>query len=192
MPVPIQNPYLSSDEVQTSSTDGGTVGSRTRVGQIISAALGLGILMTTGVMLSVAFGSPSEDSFATQEFVLLLVGMMVCVGSLTVATVAGLALRRRAIKTYAATLGDQAPKIETGTPATGALGTLLGQLQVRQIVGQAVLEGSAMINAMLMMVDGNLLHIAPIAVALISVLLMTPTIPKTQAVIDSAFLARFG
>jgi hypothetical protein len=62
----------------------------------------------------------------------------------------------------------------------------LGGEQAATLVAQAVLEGAAVLNAVLMLVDDQLWHLAPIAILLAGLAMLTPTTTKVLGRLELA------
>ena len=202
MTTPIQNPYTrgqSSEGDQAGNLT--TIASTVRVGQIITFALVQGVIVVAAVMTYLAFGNrevdqqladaqDAADFFAmpssADDWLLPALGIAVAVGAAVVALVVPNLMRRSGIIDFRAT-GTSLdvpvdPKQSLPWPASKLMGTYL----TSKIVGEAVLEGAAMLNLVLLMLDQSVLHYVPIAALLAGIALQFPTISKAQHFLELA------
>ena len=195
---PFQNPYLKTGE----STDGdgqgvivgGTFTGFVKVGQLTSLALAAGLIFMTLVITYMTISSadgqqpvgvlPGEGD----DFILPGIGVVIAFGSCMTAAIVPATMRRAA----AAKFRSKGETVDLHTnddpPITAALQELIGASHAATIVGQAMLEGAATVNLILMLLDGHLFHLGVVAVCFIGILIQTPTRGKLLATIESASL----
>ncbi|MBB3207664.1 hypothetical protein FHS27_003489 [Rhodopirellula rubra] len=172
-----------------------------RVGQLISFALTSGIITMTAVF---AFLMMQNDEEAAEgEMVLLLIGGGVFVMALVTAFLMRMMLRSAAaskLRTEPEVAELVSGGVAASQPARDAwenwdrdetlprpLRQYLEGSQTSRLVSQAILEGAAVVNLVLSMLDGNALHFAAVIVCLVGVISLTPTLGKIRSEIRSAF-----
>lgn len=174
-----------------------TIQAQVRTGQIISFALIQGIILVTAVMTYLAFGSAPGDAQAEGEvadelagadggFALPLIGAAVTVAAGIAAVVLPRVMRQTAMERFRASGHSLplpvAPEAELPPAAT----QLLGSWSAATLIGQALLEGPAILNAILMMIDPHVGYLALIAVMLAGIAMLTPTVDKVQRFLEAA------
>lgn len=195
-----------SDPFSTTSLHG-----TARTGQIITLALGKGVLIIAlifGVMMM-----DGERESASLELLLAMGGglfVVLLVGSFFVTKImrsaATTRLRRhpevaamRESSTTDPTLGAPtlgAPTLsrarhpwvqwEARQPVPEPLRPFLMAQQTSTLVGQAMLEGSAVVNLVFALIDGSWLHFVFVFFAVVALISMIPTVDKLRNRIENA------
>ena len=178
---PVKNPYISPADVAKSSSFGGemTLIGYVRTGQIITFSLIMGVVFMVGILMAIDSG---EDKNARELFLWIGVGLgsLACVVSFAL----GRVLRAQALSSFRnQSSGDDVLEVDDKV-VTPAVHQLLSNAFAAQLVGQSVLEGVAVANAILMLLDHNLLHLAVIVVMIVGIALYTPTISKRRELIE--------
>ncbi len=162
-----------------------------KTGLIITFALVQGIVFVALVMLYLVLGGNEEqaaqaDGGGTNDLIMLGIGLFVTLIACAAAVLVPMALRRQAIEKFQSS-GEQVElPLYVDASLTPAAQQLVGASLSWTIVGQAVLEGAAMLNLVLMVVDSNLLHVALSAICVIGIVLQTPTVGKKKQLIENA------
>ncbi|WP_404305217.1 hypothetical protein [Neorhodopirellula lusitana] len=171
-----------------------------RTGQVITLALANGILV-----IAVIFGFMMMNNEATANAIVLLsIGGGVSAVSLVVAFLVPKMIRSQAASQLRQSadgidlrngVGLNAPSAEQlqrwgewqrQSPAPTALRSFLNQDQTATLIGQAILEGSAVINLVFAFLDGSWLHFAFVLVAFVALVSTLPTNGKLNHRIESA------
>ncbi len=183
---PVQNPYISPEAIDNPSTAGfgSSIRAQVRVGQIITFALVQGTLLIAGIMVYMTLAQkPQVNNRAT---LFLAIGIMLAVGACVIALAVASTIRRLAVQRFREQCDRESGNVSAESAASPAVNELLTRLQSSTLVGQAAMEGAAVANAVLLMLSGNLLHLAVITVMLIGIIWQTPTVGKRQSVIERA------
>ena len=169
-----------------------SIASRIRVGQIITLGMIMGLLVMGVIMACFTLGSeppnPAADQVAASGggYLIPAVGFFLGVTSWIIAAVLPTIIRRNGVGQYQRS-GDKIElPIEGGTPI-GNMTLLVGTFITSTLVGQAILEGGAIANLVLMMVDQQpLIHVPLAMVSVVGLLLLLPTVDKMLDFIESA------
>ena len=188
---PVQNPYISPDSVDQNGPSGSLTGF-VRLGQIITFALVQGVLFTTAIMYFMmddpAVANPVTNSppAGNGDLVLPGIGIVAAIGACMIAFVLTKMLRRTIIAKYRATETTPQQVTSQDVSLTPAMRQLMQGSSTGTLVGQAILEGAAVMNAILMLVDNNLIHLVPIAILVIGIVIQFPTVGKKwQLAVDA-------
>ena len=181
---PVQNPYTSPDSPDTSGS-GGSLTGFVRIGQIITFAFVQSILFITAIMYfmmddpaSTNPAAPSATPAGNGDMVLPGIGIVAAIGACVIAFVLTKMLRRTIIAKYRATEMNPQKVTSQDISLTPAMLQLMQGSQTGTLIGQAILEGAAVMNAILMLVDNNPIHLAPIAILVVGIVLQFPTVGK--------------
>ncbi|KAA5545329.1 hypothetical protein FYK55_06650 [Roseiconus nitratireducens] len=190
---PARNPYAAGSSTPGAGGTGRTIAtirSASATGMTITFALVSGVTFITAVMIWMSSGSlqPGESwfRFDRQSVLLLGFGFLVLLGGAGAAFAIRILMTRQAMQQNPPT--DQPlpqPLTDDATLPPWAQ-SLLGSVSASTIVGQALMEGPAIINAILLMIDDNLAHLVPIVLAVIGILLQTPTSSRYQRILEDA------
>jgi hypothetical protein len=185
---PVRNPYIPASDVGNDHQIGreGSLLQHVRTGQVITFAMIMGLIMMVGILLTLSIDGDKGQA-DDKNSILILLG----IGAGFLAIITSLVLSRWQHRAALMALranraADDAIPSDSQT-VTSSVARFLGSSASATLVGQAVLEGAAVINAVLMVIDGNLLHLAVVAVMIVGMALQTPTIAKRRAAIESAF-----
>lgn len=190
-----QNPYLDPDAPDAATgavVAGGTLTGFIKTGQIIAFALAMGLVMMTLVLGYITFSSTGEEQPISvlpgpdDDWILPGVGIVAFLGSAMGAIVVPPTIRRSAAASFAAK-GERVD-LHTGAEVkiTPGLQMLLGGYFSAMLIGQALLEGAATANLILMVLDEQLLHIGIAAICLVGMLMQFPTRDKIIGMIENA------
>ncbi|MGB7346137.1 MAG: hypothetical protein WBD20_18105 [Pirellulaceae bacterium] len=201
---PVQNPYITPGSAGSGGDANPSIKGVARVGMIITLAMVQGIVVITAIILYLTIDNDKLDpNGAAQPRVAaeptdwlmpglgLLFGLIACVAAFVVTRVMkSIAMNKfRQHNSLHSTPHSDIPRSDiprSGIQSTPQVTQLLGALQTKTIVGQVILEGAAVINAVFMMIDGNLIHLAVIGILIAGILFQLPTVSKYQAMIDEA------
>ncbi|TWU07850.1 M48 family metalloprotease [Stieleria varia] len=191
---PAQNPYTASQQ------DGGEsltnlkhiIQGNSRTGMIITFALIQGIVIVSAIMVFMVFSrrQPGDSLLGldSDSMIWIVLGGGIALVSIIATVVLRAVFRSIAYGEFRGANVDPEVMRETNASVPQAVPKLIGAFQTRTIIGQAILEGAAMINAVLMFVNDNLLHVIPIVVLVVGVGLQVPTPGKIRDWIENAFL----
>lgn len=180
---PAKNPYTASADAAgaafTSGAKLNTVGATVTMGWVITAALLGGVVLMTALMIYLAFSDPPEEGgwfrFGGDSMLLLIVGYVVFFGGVVGAIAARLFIQQQGIARFQARQRELPEPLDGDTPLPAEAQHFVGSLMAATLVGQALLEGPAIANAILMMLESNLAHLVPIGLAAIGIVLQVPT-----------------
>ena len=199
------NPYVPSSETEALAfgTPGqaasvSTLKGYARIGQMITFALTQGIIVIAGVFL---FITVRED----QEVAAPQVYMMIGAGAFAMSLVAGFLvpslIRSQAMTQFrraeevvqmrsSSVMGDPNSQLrdewiqwEADKSLPLPLNRLLAANQTSTLVGQAVLEGAAIINLVFFLLNGTFLHLILAAMCIVGILSMVPTVSRLRSLV---------
>ena len=183
---PARNPYTTTSSKRRRQHREITIHGVVRTGQVVTFALIVGIVFISVTLLVLTL---SENRQADPSIMLPAIGATVGVVTWIVALVLPEMLRSQAGSKLAARvdpLDRQAANDETLEPSLREFATTQNSAT---LIGQAVLEGGAVTNLILMFMDGWLvLHLSFAAAATIGIASMTPTTTKLRHAIERARL----
>lgn len=189
---PVQNPYISTDS-NDENAPGGSLTEFVRPGQIITFALVQGVLVIAAVMYFFVMDDPVVPNAAPNampagngDLVLPGIGIVAAIGACAFSFVITKMLRRTIISKYQSTETNPQKVTSQDVSLTPAMRGLMQGSQTCTLVGQAILEGAAVINAILMIVDNNLIHLGLIAVLVVGIVIQVPTVGKKWALAREA------
>lgn len=187
---PAQNPYTVNQVERENVVGGERTTQAVRTGQIITFALVQGVVLITAIMTwMVISGAEDGDpifSITDDSKIMLTVGFVVAVTAMAASYLLNFLSRSSAKAQFGGSGQVWNPREENGGPMPAELQPLVGRFQTRTLIGQAVLEGAAVFNAVLMGVNENLLHLAFIIVLGIGIALQFPTMGKLVRWIEDA------
>ncbi|TWU27145.1 hypothetical protein Pla52o_10090 [Novipirellula galeiformis] len=193
---PIENPYLSSaatrDEAGQTNLSG-----LVRTGQIIAFALLQGVLFITAIFAYLTFvsGGNGEHGAAAGnaampendgDWVFLLIGIVACFAGCFASFVVNRLMKQMAIRQFVASGSEVAVPVAETVTITPEISQLLAASQTQTIIGLAIVEGAAVINVVLMMLDENMLHLVMVAFCLVAMAVQFPTLRKKMDLIEFA------
>ncbi|TWT83475.1 hypothetical protein CA13_49400 [Planctomycetes bacterium CA13] len=188
---PVRNPYLNR-EAAASSPD--QLRGFVRTNQIIWFALIQGTVLITAILGYMSFTSeplaerpPDAMPAGLGDYVLPMVGVTFGVGAIVVSLVLTRMLRQTAINKFAACNESVQRPVDENVPLTHAVTQLLSASSAMSIVGMAIPEGAAVLNAVLMLIDGQpLIHLCVIIVCVAAIAVQFPTTQKKLDLIEAA------
>ncbi|QEF96882.1 hypothetical protein Mal15_09120 [Stieleria maiorica] len=191
---PAKNPYVAS-----SATPGGTfpqgqrattIDAAAKTGTIISLALISGVMMISGILAYLVFANPPEDQsllrFDGDAMLFLIIGYGVFVASSGAAIVLRGIMKAQAAAQLKSSDVDLPQPLKADSPLPPQAQSFLGAVATYTLIGQALVEGPAIINAVFLFIDNNLAHLVPIVLAVIGILLQIPTAGKLIAAMEEA------
>lgn len=190
---PAKNPYTSgSGSFGQANSPGGamTIAGFASIGTLISIALVTGLLLISGFMSYMVLSDPPEDApvfqFGGDNLLFLIIGYAVFFVCAATAFVIPAMMRRQAMETYKVSNAQLPQPLEPKSTLPAEAQSLLAVNQSATLVGQALMEGPAVANAVLMLVGENLAHLAPIALAVVGIAMQVPTAGKLQNLLEEA------
>ena len=189
---PAQNPYTAGQsdtgEVHAAQAIKGGI----RTGQIITFALVQGVVVITAIMayLVVSGAEDGQALFQTtgESLTNLIIGAVLAVVAIGVCLAIRMVMRNQSMSRFQPLKKPFRLQDSKNSNVPGTISNLIGAYHTRNLVGQAVLEGATVINAMLIMLSDNLMHLVPIAVLLVGIVLQVPTLGKVKQWIEDAQL----
>lgn len=180
----------------------GTIRAAVTTGQIITLALAKGVLIIAVIFIVLNL---DDDGQPDQAAILLPLGggmlAVLAAGAFAITTF----LRSRAISKFRShdtvsamrevSTADRVAEQErqrwidwdAKSPPPIELRQFLADQQTYTLIGQAMMEGAAVMNLVFYMIDCNAVHLVFAAIAFVAILAMIPTIGKTRARIEQAF-----
>nr|WP_143547945.1 hypothetical protein [Rhodopirellula sp. SM50] len=191
---PAQNPYASSSKTPgglfPQGRSAGTINAAARIGTVISLALISGVVMITVILAYLVFSNPPEDQgllrFDGDAMLFLIIGYGVFVGAAGAAIVLRGIMKNQAAAQLKASAEELPRPLEGDSPLPPSAQAFLGTVATYTLIGQALVEGPAVINAVLMFIDNNLAHLIPIVLAVIGIAMQIPTSGKIKASMEDA------
>ncbi|TWU37215.1 hypothetical protein [Novipirellula artificiosorum] len=190
---PVQNPYLSPTAASAAATEStGTLLTTLRTNQIIAIALIQGVLLITAILAFMTLRSapnanpaPVAMPAGAGDLVLPLMGAVLGAGSLVASMLVSKIMRQASINRFIASKENVPRPIDENITMTPAIRKLVGAASATRIVALAILEGAAVFNAILMLLDGYLaLHLAVITVCIFAMGVRFPTLRKRLDLIE--------
>lgn len=201
---PNSNPFLSSQinegigPDQTNQNPFTTLSLHTtaRTGQIITLALAKGVIIIALVFIILM----TDDARIVKNAELFVpIG-----GAAFVLAIMGAFVVPRVLRSRAETRFQNHPELvamdptsrrrwvdwDARTPVPPPLKTFLSDQQTATLVGQATLEGSAVINLVFALLDGSWLHFVVAFLVVVGIVSMIPTVGKLRDRIENAILLR--
>ena len=188
---PAKNPYAAS-----ASTPGGLPGGlpdsirqASRTGLIITFALAQGVLVISAVVGYLGVRDLGADQGWIRadgdSMLYILIGFGVFVVNGVLAFVLSSSMKRSAVAEFQSSNEEVPQPLEDDTTLGPAASKLLGMSATWTLVGQALLEGSAVINAVFMMLASNLIFVIPILFAIVGIAFQAPFPGKLRAMIEN-------
>lgn len=177
---PAQNPYTSSLPADQPGGQPGAQLSRgeidqlIRVNQIITFALANGIVVITAVMGYLTWSNNDGEfkfAFSGDDFLFPLIGFVMVGATIPF----GLIVKRVIFQQAREQAARLQPSSSAGDDELVVSTEVMGRIASGTIIGQAAAEGGAVLNAVLMMIGDNFIHLIPIGVAFLAVIVQVPT-----------------
>lgn len=193
---PAQNPYAASSETPgglfPQGRSAGTINTAARTGTVISLALISGVMMITAILAYLVTSNPPKDQglvrFDGDAMLFLIIGYGIFVGAAGAAIVLRGVMKNQAAAQLKAAAEELPRPLEGDSPLPPSGRAFLGMVATYTLIGQALVEGPAIINAIFMFIDNNLAHLIPIVLAVIGIALQIPTAGKIKALMEDAKL----
>ena len=193
---PAKNPYAAS----TTTPGGtfplrqgpGTIGAAATTGTVITLALIGGVVMITGILAFLILSDPPEDQslfrFDGDVMIFLGIGYLFFFGAAMVALVMRGVMKGQAAAKLRAADEDLPQPLEANSPLPRSGQAFLGAVATYTLIGQALLEGPAVINAIFMFLDNNFAHAIPIALGIVGIAMQIPTAGRIKTLMENAKL----
>jgi hypothetical protein len=190
---PVRNPYTSPESpespetAETAETGNSGVGSLTsfaRTGLIITFAMIQGLVFMGAILLYLSMnGIAANDSLNW----LPALGVAAAVASWFAAGGITTVMRRQAVFQLRPAHSVIRIPERDDAPLSTAAKQFVSRQQTASLVGQALLEGGAMINLILMLIDHSLLlHLVMAVVAIVGIGMLAPTADKLRRSLENA------
>ena len=120
------------------------------------------------------------------EITLPLIGLAAGIGACLIAFVIPRMLRRIATAKFKASKQEEDSEVSPESALTGNQNQLVKSSQAATLIGQAVLEGAAMMNLVLFLIDPNAVFVGVALICLVGIVVQVPTASKLQQCIENA------
>ncbi|MCC9602818.1 hypothetical protein LOC67_19885 [Stieleria sp. JC731] len=186
------NPYVSPGG---SSGPGNTrapnsISQTAKTGLVITFALINGVVVVAGILSYLSLGDFPEDlpliRFGQDEWLFLAIGGLATLLTIPVAIVLPKIMKGQAAERLRSTDLDFPQPIDTNATLPPEGRHFLGAFQSSTLIGQALFEGPAMLNAVFVFIDHNFAHLFFVAVGIAGIVLLAPTPQKLINAIEDA------
>ncbi len=161
-----------------------------RPGTIITFALVQGIVIIAAIFAYMVFsGEPAPPNDAPEpipSYVMPAIGLLASAGACAGAIVLPGLFRRNSEAEFKSSGEQVVLPIRADQPLSDAQAKLAAGNQAAALVGQALLEGAAVINLVLFLLDEHWIHFGFAAISVIGILLLAPTAGKVKQAIEDA------
>lgn len=193
---PARNPYAGE------ATEGGgfnaaganTINGFATIGMVIMLALIGGVVGITVIMTVLLLSAPTEDQplfrFGGDDLIFLVVGYGAFIGGAIAAVAVRGGMRGQAVAQFRSSDVELPQPLEAESPLPGPAVSLLGSAQVATIISGALLEGPAVLNAILMFLGENFAHGVPIVLAAVGLAMWVPTPGRLRQFLQDAHFSR--
>ena len=190
---PSRNPYTSS-RVSGGVTAGApgvlSIQAASRTGLIITFALVQGLLVTAGICgyLGIQNLGPGVAALRidTDSILFLAIGFGIFFINCVLAVVLPMVMKSKADMDLANSNEPLPQPLEDDTELPTAAQTALGAAATRRLISQALLEGGAIINAIFMLIESNLVFAIPVAIAVVGIGVQAPLASRVRAMLENA------
>ena len=190
---PAKNPYTATSTGSSASgiaTDGSTIGAFATTGTTISLGMIGGVLIISVVLSTLVLSDPPEDQslfrFSGDDMLFLIVGYVIFLGGIAAAVVIRTIMKGQAIAQFNATDPELPHPLDNKSPLPGDARSLLAANQTSTIIGQALMEGPAVVNAIFLLLGDNFAHLIPIVLGIIGIAVQIPTAGKLKQLLEDA------
>ena len=176
-----------------------TLASVARTGQILTFVLIQSTVLVACIFLFMTLREqqaevprpiPGEDAAGDEDIVLPIAGTVLTLGAAIASLVVPVMQRKAAAARYLA-LGERVRlPIDPDAILTPGLTQYVAVWQSSALVGQAMLEGAAIMNLVLMHIDGHRLHLAFAGACIIGITLHTPFVGRMHHAIENVMTER--
>ena len=133
---------------------------------------------------------PGEEAAGDQDVVLPIAGTVLTLGA-AIASMCVPMMQRKAAAARYRDLGERVRlPIDPDAILTPGLTQYVAVWQSSALVGQAMLEGAAIMNLILMHIDGHRLHLAFAGACIIGIILHTPFVGRMHHAIENLMSER--
>ncbi|MCO8124720.1 hypothetical protein NHH03_23475 [Stieleria sp. TO1_6] len=123
--------------------------------------------------------------FDADAMLFLGIGYLVFLGSAIAAVAVRGIMKSQAIRQFQSADEPLPVPLEIDSPLPPSAQTFLGSVATYSLVGQALMEGPAVINAVFLMIGNNLAHLIPIVIAVIGIALQCNTPARLKHLVES-------
>ncbi len=191
---PIENPYLASATPGSASDSHVNLKGLVRTSQIIAFALIQGVVFITAIMAYLTLlssdGGPANAAPANppadDNMVMVVIGVVACFAGCFASFIVNRLLKGMAIRQFSSSGEEVELPVDETVTMTAEVSSLLTSSQTRMIIGMALVEGAAVINAVLMMLDESMIHLVMVAICLVAMAVQFPTLQKKLDLIEFA------
>lgn len=183
MNTPIRNPYTNPNDGPGYPKYSGSLSQLARTGMIITFALAQGTVAVGAILWFIGGG----DGDGETDTIYLAVGFAATLGSCLVAGFVPPLIRSAAVSRFRSEGNSVERPIDTEAQLSDPCARLVGGGLTASLIGQAAMEGAAIINLILMFIGGgNLIHVGLAVVGLIGIAMLTPTLGRLTTLVEQA------
>ena len=194
-----RNPYVvtgsgdGGDPSRRTGNQGATLAGLTRIGQVITLAIAQGGVLILAILWFLSSGKQDEEGL---NVVLLAIGAGVFVVNAAAAIIIPRTMRAAGIRQYRSQADVPPSAVSVGVsrwdeadaqavlPLEDAV--LLQRDQTARIVGQAILEGAAMVNSVFLVLNSHPIHAVLAVVAVAGIVATIPTVDRLRRFLAEA------
>lgn len=190
---PARNPYASGSGTGVDSNNGAAqFRGAVQTGKLITFGLLMGLLTTTSILtvLWITSGPHEKPVFRFDEdsMIFIVIGF----GKLIICSIGWVVMRllfNRKIAEILKSSSEPFPvPIRDDTLLPPQTQTAIQAMVTSNLIGQALMEGPAMLNAILMFIEHNAIFAIPVVIGFVGVLLQLPTVSKYKSRLENAAL----
>ncbi|OYP36671.1 hypothetical protein [Rhodopirellula sp. MGV] len=191
-----QNPYIASGQNAgpISRRVPSSISQTAMTGVVITLALASSVVVLSGILSYLTLSDFPEDQplfqFGGNDLLFLIVGAAATILTVPIAAIVPQVMKKQATEQLRSADVDLPRPLNADSELPVEAKHFLGAMQTSAIIGQALFEGPAMMNAVLMMIDHNFAHLIFVAIGLVGILAQTPTAGRLTAAIEDASMPR--
>lgn len=170
-----------------------SVATAARTGQVITFGLAQGVLLIAAVLTYFAVGNDPQAApgqpnpgpvvaddglLGSPDLVMLAIGLSFAALSFLAALWLPSLSRQRAIKRYQAAQESLPLPLQANDELPPAARKLVQSRMTATLMSQALFEGAAIANALLLLISPHLLHLIPVAIGVFGIVAQVPTAAK--------------
>lgn len=196
---PAKNPYAPATSDLGGQSSGGqssggqrptTIASAARTSLVLAGGLAMGVVSITAILLFLKLPELPEGEplfrFVGDEVIYLGVGYGLFLGCVATAILLPTIMRQSALSVYQSSTEPLPQPLRDDSTLPSNAQTLLASVMASTLVRHALLEGPAVINAILFFISGNFAHLIAIPVCIAGILGSVPTAGWLRALLVDA------
>lgn len=194
---PAQNPYASTTNTKglgNGRSGPPTIAGASRIGMIITFALISGAITISGVLLVLMQGDMPEDKSPlrvdAESMPFLAVGLGACAMCVVGAWLSAKMLREKAAELLRSSDEPLPQPLDVSSNLPASASNYLLASSSATLVGQALMEGQAVINLILAFLSHNYVFLIPVLIGIVGIALQTPTPNKLKNTLEGLAMRR--